>query len=536
MSTYDDEHRSVRIEIDGGLDRAGSSPSRGVDVDATPTSRAVMLGALFAVGLLIVGALVALSPDRDAAADGTERAAPVAEDATAASEPVPDPAGNQRAPRTNEPPIRISDVSGVNGLGFGISEIVSAGVGYLALEPNQGFAPKLFRSVDGLSWTEVDDIVVNGDPIDLFDRRWRDLTRTSDGFAITSSGQFLVQREVYVSETGVEWVEADDLSESVADRTRPLYPVFARGSSVTGFQLRQSETLRSIAETHTDLDEPDRGFCGVFPGRASSPTFQIMDCSFASAGSLTSERIDSAVSPERIFTCLQSLPDNGISVEYVHTISNGAEPLLETFGRGPGFHADIVQVDEDRVLFVDGLLSPLQGDQCDGVVEVPEVVPPQVAVFNSSTGAVERFDLPDELENALNTDGSGSVRAVGLARVSLLSDGHAVFVGGDDVWAMNVQSGTWSLLIRANEDRPRQPFDVSRIAVVRNRLFVVSGSRVVVFDLFEDELGDLDLDWSHVISNPDSNEDFVDGEILLADEVSLFITDGPSIWRYDVGR
>ena len=74
------------------------------------------------------------------------------------------------------------------------------------------------------------------------------------------------------------------------------------------------------------------------------------------------------------------------------------------------------------------------------------------------------------------------------------------------------------------------------MSVVSDRLFVLSGASLVAFELSEDDDGGLDLDFNSVVSNPDLPDDFVEGEIVFADEDALFITDGRSVWRYDVRR
>ena len=532
MSTRrDDDLRSVRVEVDGAMDGPLSRP----EVVRSGGPPPVIVGAgLVAAAVVIIG-LFALRPAEDASADGTERAVPTT---TTVPEIVLEPAVGDTPSTTPDAPVLVSDADGADELGFGIADIVDTGVGYLALAPSQGFAPELFRSVDGVSWTRVEGVVVEGDPIDLFDRRWRDLTRTSDGFAVSASGQFLRQREVFISDIGVDWIEADDLQTFVDDGTRPLYPVLARGSSVTGFRLQTSTILEAILEEHTDLDEAPRGFCGVFPGREGSRAFQLMDCSFTSAGSLTPERIVSDLPAEQILACLGSLPDNAVSSEFVQTVggSTGGAPSTETFGHGAGFDADIIELDTDRVAFLDSAPIPTNAVSCEGVVDIPDPVTPQVSVVDLESGTTELFDLPDELVETLSTRGAEAVRALGVAKVADDGDDHLVFVGGDDVWALNVDSGLWETLIRPSGNRPREPFDVTRMSVVGDRLFVLSGASLVAFELSEDDDGGLDLDFNSVVSNPDLPDDFAEGEIVFADEDALFITDGRSVWRYDVRR
>lgn len=321
--------------------------------------------------------------------------------------------------------VLVSNLNPTNGY---IAGVVKADVGYLALV--SGNSPTLWRSLDGVTWGELDTNlsrsgsvlkVTNLDgTLDLFEPYFDHLIRTPDGFAMIEIEIDLYDTEDrsgppstlrrWISDDGIQW-RIDDTFDQ-------------RSSAAWQWPFYHDQDRVGVAEvsatqdSHAVLDELSMRW--FLPESAERLTESICEWQRNSAATLvgypcsSEERImftaDDLVDPDvaaPLFQCVAAL-ERYVTAEFTVLESAGmARTTTLPFSSTP------VVLDDGRLIALDRVGLNMRSAGCDTFVEMPES---DLVIASPGDGEPIRIPLPNGVEvgpqsfgQSIQSDGKGNV-------------------------------------------------------------------------------------------------------------------------------
>ncbi len=563
MASGDDELRSVRIELEDDAALIPDAPlSTGDGTDAGPKEPsggppawAIVL-AILIVGLVGFG-LLSLRPEGDAAADGSERQAPTTETENAdgeddeVTENDPD-AADPNAARSDDEETAVDPTNGVEGdevsvvptpliTDGSIAEIIAADIGFVALSQRGGARPTILRSVDGEDWFDVETTAtINGVAND--ERfNWFNLTNFGDLLAVTVTTDdqgFLPTTEVFVSDTGADWVQLE-LPEVTNGESALFFPVNFSDDNIFGVRFETGGVFEDFLTQTTTVEIPENGVCDISPtsfSDAEPQGFGITDCTGELAFVLTADQVVPTLPVEEVLSCLQFLPGLASrSFDLVRLDFDSGQRV--SVGQITPFLLP-VPVSNGGIAGVDaGRAGPNPEGPCDGLIDSVDQIDPAIFIAGRTAPEPERFPFPGEIPPADIAAEIGDFSGLGIVGEVNVGDAASLVIQFDDaLWALNLETDEWSDPL-TSETTPFPDGFGRQVNLSESglRAYVIVDSLFITFDFVAGSDGALEVIETiqpiSLLDGPGQNVNFA--QFLYANDEVVFIGDGFGSWSIE---
>ena len=530
----DGARRAVRVE----LDDASGAVAPAV-VSAPNGSPIWTMGVVFVLMAAVVGALIALSPEANATADG--------ERSDAAELPIENRATDDTT-GVDEVNENLTDEVGTDIFGDferpleldGVLQHVFAqGNGLVGVLGNVGplTSPAIVRSVDGLEWIDIPTSVdvFDGDLESPFDsssfplapQLWSGVASVGSQNAVTTSAA-----STYLSADAETWTLLN--SVAIASGTAvPIRPIVANDESILGLQHGPTREFASLFAEHTSVDSPPDGICEATPlGPASELVFQLTSCLGNDVGLLTPESVIGEVAADAVLDCVQLLMSSNITttariVRQSLRFDGEVEVLGNTSRTRIDPNANLVALRDGGFVGVDiGPNGVPPSAICSDVIDVETFTRPAFVVVHAQSDRVLRWPAPDGVTNT-------SEPPIIFGAVNLLSGQTLLVVDfGGELWTLDIATGDWVDLVISNSAAFDRVFDET-IAISNSgqRIYRLSSNELTAFDVFDNEHGMLTATATTV---PVDIGRYVSRlQVVHADDDIIIFNDGRSTWTID---
>ena len=475
--------------------------------------------------LLLAAMILAIRPTGDEAADGSIRTTPTTASPTTVS------------PTTTEAPAFgdaqsdiVADidegedvhrrVQGVNGTEF--SSVVRADVGYFAATWELSDSSILYRSVDGVDWTNVEaqfpDQIERA--IAAQSLSFSHLRRTADGFAMlvhVHSGDgaddlsFTISR--LVSTNGIEWEIQTEIALASSSELFSAYPLL-HTDSVWGYASNGDRTrlLRQLLEVNLVDVETISAATPCFLDAQSDKVANIYECDGLELIPLTTDDVIDGVSLRQLARCADTFFGVGTYDVSIVDIETGKELRKITVPENAQVAEELSASGTLAGVTFDGFVD--DPSVCDGLIDLPVHEYGPVMIWDSDSADARNIALPDD-------------HAVGQFdgwRQSVVRDDHLVVLEAGQAWTLDLLSFEWSEATSLLGDRPVPSFSFSHVNDAGDAVVSTAGSSDVY-------VTDLDTSMTRVI---ETGLPFGFDWITYADDDIALIGASSSIYRIDL--
>ncbi len=540
----DDDLRSVRIEVEGASDPVLKVPE--LTAPGRGSSRWPIILLVVLVGLLGL-ALVALAPNEDEAADGTQRnetpttlpADPDADsieqgglDAGVASDQQSDSVSGFRVVA----PVIPVEAETPAFLG----QVIATSDGFVASASNQTFRrPRLLSSTTGLEWDEIETTVTSSSGAELGALSWGELFATSDGFGLMANDSNEDFRTEFASsENAVEWTVQDDLSgEGEPGGVNQVLTV--RDDSLVALRLG-SQPIERVVRELTNVQIPNVGVCGAFRTPRAERQFQLFSCAGRESALIDANTVKDGFDAELVLDCLASLGGRRIGPAVTFVEIGQDDRTVGSFGPERDDWSPVsvpTPLRSGEIAFVDTGVPNSQ--VCRQFIQLDAPRAPSLIVLDGELGVRSVAALPVTLDNGTGRRSLSGVEIVGQTAELAEGSTHLLVTIGDELWSFGLVRGEWTLLYDTTNEASRFRVGALTLTINGNRLFqpAVDGLRII--DLGETADGEVSVDVGVApIEPPDtfSIEGFRLSEMNFASNDRILLTDGLGrrLWSIDV--
>ena len=518
----------MRIEVDGA--HIGGSEPAEFDQPTGGPNWPVLIGLVALIAIAV--AFVALRPDANEAADGTERVAPTTS--------VPNSTTEQStettvvSPAESAPELLLADsiansvLSGdavfavradLGEQAFGVQDVVQTNDGFLALAPTESVErPMLFRSDDGVSWIPIEVSISNERGADLASLTPVELFSVGGQLGLLAQplGDSEVSSEVLVSSDGARWEVPENTGiEFSGPQALALLDDAILTVEVLG------RPLDEVLATHTDLPLDGVSICGA--GRQPSsqdPRLDLFNCAAEGSASflLGEQNIVGDVPADAVLDCVAAHGRSQSGLRSVFRSLGLGEQAESGFGPSTSVWNFVFEFanlrNGDLAIYNRG---GFDDESCVGVVDLAEAAStPSIVVLGADGVREEIFELPVDAR-FVEILGDGQLAADGASHLLVTLDRN--------VWGLNTSSGEWTRLTANDTGRSFGEFIASESG---NRFYEIATEGLIVSDLFETDDGALLVSTQALPierDNPTTVPAFLGSTLLFANDDEIFITD-----------
>ena len=524
MGARDDHLHTVRVEVEAGTGASQTAPAVIEDGGGRPPIWVMALAVLI-VG--VIGAVVlALRPDGDTAADGSDRETTptTEEDAATADEDAgvgstSSASGDALVPT----PVLIDGRRAV--------QILRDDRGFVALTADVGATPRIFRSVDAEDWFETNTTVTSLGAPNEEEFDWFALNMTDSQFVLTAAPVVEDGRPagaVFTSVDGSSWERLEGFGSSSI--TAAGLPVAFSSGSAFSFEFLGNVLLAEFLTDYTSVIVPDDGVCSLVGASAdqSELTFDLVSCSGELIATIGQSGFVADVAAADALLCLSGFNNS--------------------FGRSPSFVRRDLEDDSERIALFDvqpislpaglpsgsvvlpdaGVTISSELESCAELITLPEVTEPGMVVVDATTDEVRRWPYPETVSGDLP---SFFVQPLGEFTTA---DGESALLTIYDgrLWTLDVTTGEWMGPL-SETVFDLAGFNTSVVASESGtRVYSISEGRFTVIDIAEDPAGGaLSIsEQTSPINLENAGTLEFSGGILYGEDDIVFLSDGAVLW------
>ena len=511
------ENPVVRVDLDASSD-SGSDLPEVESPSGSPSRFALMLLVFASIGVPIILFLLNAGSDGGSSEEGPLRG----------PEPIDEPAVLSRSDTTLLELTRVDDPEP-------LTSIVRLDDGFIGLAGGEGTAPRILRSDDGDTWSEVETTATSLGAELVEDGSWFDLTLVNGRLQLR--GQVFrndvraTPQNIFVSNDGIAWEQVDGVGSLGQQRvSESVLALLPNGYFAAAFTFE--ELSNSFLEEHTTLAGLEENEC-TFDEETNrgEAAFVVRDCFGEDMPrELGPSVFESSSSDEELLNCLSVLSDGALNSVLVRGSfdSEGERVLLG--------QADILA---PPTVLGDGGLSFVDtgnfgfrpdSDGCDGVTDLPGETEASVVIIDGATNEFRRWPLP-ETENGDEVARSAAV----IGEYSSADGASQLAVGYEGgIWALDREAGTWEVLQAATEEvQFGRPFifggPMVHSSETSDLLYAVTRDGLAVVDPdVSDESGLITIP----IELPELRFDI--DRVLYADDESIFVQFESQVWRLNL--
>lgn len=475
-----EELRSVRVEVDGveGGPQAPAAPAG----EQRPRD-AILLA--FGGLLLLAALILAIRPAGDEAADGSIRTTPTTTTptttaATATTEALPaEDAQSDVAADVDESEQVHRRAEGVDGTSF--SSVVRADGGYFAATWGWSDSQLLYRSVDGVEWTNVEAQFP-----DEFEQAIANqhlalahLRRTADGFSLlaqtypnSSDGDQRGSVSRLVSANGIEWEIQAEVALMLGESGG--YPVL-HTDSIWAYRVETADgsLLRELLATNLVDQEVLASTLPCWLDAQGDDAVLVYECGYSEPTRLTADDFIDGVNLGVLARCGDALHGLGTNEVSIIDTETGQElrriviPQNAQLGDQASTAGALMGVTFDYAID-DGVSS------CDGLIDLPTAEHGPVMIWDSDSAEARNIALP--------VDRSAGQFA-GWRQAYVRGD-SMILIDSGRLWTLDLQSPEWSEATPLFGDRTVNGFSNHLISDDGNTVVSTGGnSDVYVTDM-----------------------------------------------------